>query len=220
MAVTQTLYLKAEQNVEVRKRDITLGDIMKMECQDPHIVSQIKALKFMKVPPKGQHRYVVSILKIISRIHQEYPNLDIQNLGSPDIIVTYEEQKVPNQFVHIIKGIFVSVIVLIGSAFSIMAFNNDVDLSKLLTQIYEKVTGSPKIGFGILELSYCIGVAVGILVFFNHFGGKRFTVDPTPMEVEMRLYEKDIQTTLIENYSREEKELDVDTTNSIGGHRT
>ncbi len=30
------------------------------------------------------------------------------------------------------------------------------------------------------------------------------------MEVEMRLYENDIQTTLIEDYSRKEKELDVD----------
>ena len=44
----------------------------------------------------------------------------------------------------------------------------------------------------------------------KHFGKKRLSVDPTPMEVEMRLYENDIQTTLVETYSRKEKELDVD----------
>ena len=69
-----------------------------------------------------------------------------------------------------------------------------------------------------MELMYSIGVVIGILVFFNHFGKKRFSVDPTPMEVEMRLYENDIQTTIIENYSRKEQELDVGKGNSSGSH--
>ena len=60
------------------------------------------------------------------------------------------------------------------------------------------------------EYINCIGIIIGILTFFNHFGKKRLSVDPTPMEVEMRLYENDIQTTLVETYSRKEKELDVD----------
>ena len=64
-------------------------------------------------------------------------------------------------------------------------------------------------GFTVIELFYSIGIIIGILVFFNHFGKKRFTVDPTPIEVEMRLYENDLQTTLIEDYSRKEQELDA-----------
>lgn len=36
----------------------------------------------------------------------------------------------------------------------------------------------------------------------------------------MRLYENDIQTTLIETYSRKEKELDVGSTNTTGNHRS
>jgi stage II sporulation protein AB (anti-sigma F factor) len=36
-----------------------------------------------------------------------------------------------------------------------------------------------------------------------------FTVDPTPMEIQMRLYENDIQTTLVENAARQKKELEV-----------
>ena len=71
-----------------------------------------------------------------------------------------------------------------------------------------------------LEICYSIGIALGILIFFNHFGKKRFSVDPTPMEVEMRLYENDIQTTLIENYSRQGKEVNVDTTDIVSNHRT
>ena len=75
-----------------------------------------------------------------------------------------------------------------------MAFNNDVDTVKLFGQIYELLTRRASDGFTVLELTYCIGLVIGILTFFNHFGKKRFTVDPTPMEVEMRLYENDLQT--------------------------
>ena len=65
-------------------------------------------------------------------------------------------------------------------------------------------------GFSVLEVTYSIGLAIGILIFFNHFGKKRFTVDPTPMEIQMRLYENDIQTTLVENAARQKKELEVE----------
>lgn len=221
MAVTnETVYIKGETNVEVKKREITLGDILSMECPNQNIVSKLKTLRLLKVPEHGQHRYVVSILKIIELIHREYPNLDVQNLGEQDLIVTYEDGKTPGRLMHFLKITGVIAICFIGAAFSIMSFNNDVNITKLFSQIYEMLMGKPKQGFSLLELTYCIGMAVGILIFFNHFGGKRFSVDPTPMEVEMRLYEKDIQKTLVEAYSRKEKELDVGKTTTSGNHRT
>lgn len=220
MAVTnETVYIKGDQNVEVKNREVTLGDILSMECANKNITSRLKTLKLMKFTDMEKRRCVVSVLKIIECIHEVYPNLDVQNLGETDIIITYEEQKTPSRFVHLLKIITVVAITFTGAAFSIMSFNNDVDTSKLFSQIYELLMGRPKQGFSLLELMYCIGLIVGILLFFNHFGGKKFSVDPTPMEVEMRLYEKDIQTTLIETYSRKEQEIDVGKADSSGTHR-
>ena len=51
---------------------------------------------------------------------------------------------------------------------------------------------------------------MGIIVFYNHFGGKRITKDPTPMEVQMRQYENDVNTTLVDGCNREETSIDVD----------
>lgn len=221
MAVTnETVYIKGEQNVEVKKQEVTLGDILSMECPNQNILSKLKTLRLFKIPKEGRHRCVVSVLKIIECIHREYPNLDVQNLGAPDMIITYEDQKVPNRWAHALKLVGVMAITFIGSAFSIMAFNNDVDVPKLFSQIYEFFMGQPKQGFSMLELTYCVGLIIGILIFFNHFGGRRFSVDPTPMEVEMRQYENDIQTTLIETYSRREQEIDVGKTNHSGGRRS
>jgi len=55
-----------------------------------------------------------------------------------------------------------------------------------------------------------VGIAVGIIIFYNHLGGKRITKDPTPIEVQMRLYEDDVNTTLIEGCNREGTSIDVD----------
>ncbi len=71
------------------------------------------------------------------------------------------------------------------------------------------VTGYRGDGYGILELSYSVGLAVGIIVFFNHIGGRRITKDPTPIEVEMRVYEKDVNQALIATADREGKTIDV-----------
>lgn len=218
--IKETIYLKADKNVEVQKREVTLGDIVSLECSDKTLIPKLKTLKLFVIEEKGKHRYVISILKMIACIHEKYPMLDIQNMGEKDVIVTYEDQEPSNPFLQACKTTLVMVITFLGAAFSIMAFNNDVSTARLFSQIYELLVGEPSDGFTILELTYCIGLAIGILVFFNHFGKKRFSVDPTPMEVEMRLYENDIQTTLIDTYSRKEQELDVGKTGSAGNHRS
>lgn len=215
-----TVYLKGDRNVEIQTRDVTLGDILSMECSNKTLIPKLKTLKIFKIPDGKKQRFVISILKIIACIHEKYPGIEVQNMGEQDIIITYEEQKTPTLAWHIIKTAVVVMITFCGAAFSIMAFNNDVSTAKLFSQIHEFVTGSKSDGFTILEASYSVGITVGILVFFNHFGKKRFSVDPTPMEVQMRLYENDIQTTLVEDASRREKELDVGKSNHISSHRT
>ena len=70
-----------------------------------------------------------------------------------------------------------------------------------------------------MEAAYSVGLTVGIIVFFNHFGKKKFTVDPSPIEIEMQLYENDIQTTIIAERSRKGQELDVDQTDNNGVYR-
>ncbi len=213
------IYIKGNQSVEVRNNKVGIGDLLEIECVNAHILAKVKSLRIYLFPEVGKQRVVISVLKIIQRIHEEYPNVEVINLGAPDIIVTYEKEAKKSPLLQGIKVLIVTVITFVGSAFSIMTFNNDVDATKLFAQIYEQTTGVPKTGLTVLELTYSIGIAIGILIFFNHFGKKKFSADPTPMEVEMRTYENEIQTTLIQLYEREEKEMDVGETTSSGSHR-
>ena len=209
---SDTVYIKADRNIEVAKASVMLGDVLKIECTDPAMLARIRSihlLTFHHPENKRQRRTVESVLKVIQKIHEIYPDTTVENIGEADFIVTYEEQDGKGGIVHAAKIAVVVLISFFGAAFSTMAFNNDVGVTKMFGQIYELLTGTKSNGFTILEFTYCIGIVIGILTFFNHFGKRRLSVDPTPMEVEMRLYENDIQTTLVETYSRKEQELDV-----------
>ena len=176
-----TLYIKGDRNVEVTEQDVFLKDIVSMECSDKKFLPKLQTVKILKLHGNREQRYVVSVLEIIACIHAAYPEVEVQNLGEADIIVTYENQKTPPYLWHILKVAVVAAIIFFGSAFSIMAFNNDVSVTKMFSRIYLLLTGEESNGFTLIELTYCIGLIVGILIFFNHLGRKKFTADPTPM---------------------------------------
>ena len=49
----------------------------------------------------------------------------------------------------------------------------------------------------MIEIAYGVGIALGIIVFYNHFGKMRISDTPTPIQVEMDKYEKDEEESLI-----------------------
>ncbi|MCM1386754.1 MAG: stage V sporulation protein AA [Bacillus sp. (in: Bacteria)] len=204
-----TLYVKAQQNVELQSEDVYVKDIGKMTCTDEQMLVKIKTIKlhhFKKDEPK---RTVISILKVIEEIEKSFPNVSVESLGETDILIEQVNVNKHKGPVQTAKIIFVSFIAFFGTAFTIMAFHNDIGINQVFSKVYQMVTGQMSDGYGILELSYSIGLAVGIILFFNHIGGRRITKDPTPIEVEMRVYETDVNKALIETADREGKSIDV-----------
>ena len=204
-----TLYIKAEQNVEMQTEDVYLKDIAKLTSSDEHILAKVKAIKLHRFKKDEPKRQVISLLKIIEEIEKICPDADVQSVGEAAVMVEYvnvDRHKGPLQAV---KLIFVAMVSFFGTSFTIMAFHNDIGINDVFTKIYEMVMGRQGDGYGILELSYSLGLAIGIIVFFNHIGGRRITKDPTPIEVEMRIYEEDVNKALIETADREGKTIDV-----------
>lgn len=208
----QKIYIKIEKNVLVHDRNVTLGDIAKIECTDVGTLRKLRQKKvytFMGDSKKKNQLQVVSILKIIQLIHEDYPSADVQNEGESDFIIEYVPRMNPPMGISYLKTVLLCVVIFFGSAFTIMAFNNDVGVSDVFAKFYLQVMGQESDGFSELEICYSIGMAFGILVFFNHVGRKKITHDPTPIQIEMRKYEADIDTTFIENSSRGGSSIDV-----------
>ena len=81
MASGKTLYIKGDRDVEVTKPDITLADVLSMECSDQSLLPKLKTMKILKFKKTGNQRCVISVLKIIACIHGQYPDMEVQNLG-------------------------------------------------------------------------------------------------------------------------------------------
>jgi stage V sporulation protein AA len=205
-----TLYLKIDRNIQVDHVDVRLGDVAKLECTDASVKNRLKTLKLMKIQAEKSDRYIFSVLKVVELIHEIYPSLEVQNLGEPDFIIEYESPEYAHDRWSMVKVVVLCILIFFGSAFSIITFNNDVGINQVFHQVYSLIMGEESDGFTMLEFTYSLGISVGIIIFYNHFGGKRITKDPTPIEVQMRLYEDDVNSTLIEGCNRKETNIDVD----------
>lgn len=210
-----TLYIKIDRNTCVHQAKVLLSDIAKIECERQDILRKVKNLvvhNFDAPLKDGSHHNTISMssLKIIQKIHEVSPGSLVVNEGETDFVIEYQKMPKKNEWLDKVKTGFLCIIIFLGSAFSIMAFNNDISITEMFDQFYLQVTGIEATGINELEVCYCIGLAVGIVVFFNHIGPKKITHDPTPIQVEMRKYENDIDTTFIENASRKGHNVDVD----------
>lgn len=215
MNANQTLYLKIGQDTVVTDRHVKLSDIAKMECTDKALLRQLKQKKIYSFSDidtgKRENTLVVfSVLKIIELIHEEYPLLIVNNEGEKDFIVEYKGKTAKSVWISRGKTVLLCILIFFGAAFTIMAFNNDVGVSDIFAKFYYQVTGTESDGFTEIEICYCIGLSVGILVFFNHVGRKKITSDPTPIQIEMCKYESDLFDALIENSEKRGHSIDVD----------
>ncbi len=204
--MAETVYMKAEQCSQVTEPDIFLGKVAKLWCRNKTILSKCMAIKLASVKEKEEERFVFSALDVVKMIQEICPNVDVQNMGEQDFVVEYKKHAPAASGWEWAKAAFIFLVVFVGAAFAIMTFNSDVEVKEIFENIYRLVTGEAPMGFNILEAGYCVGLAVGILVFYNHFSGKKATADPTPLDVELRSYEKDIYTTVIENDSRRQSQ--------------
>ncbi len=200
----QIFYIKVENKVETSQEDVLLKDVARVLCRDSKKQKKVESMLLYRFEP-SVHRAVIDTLTIISMIEEVFPECEVVSLGESDVVI---ERTPPDKPVlEWIKIAVVGFICFFGSAFTIMAYHNDIAINDIFSRVYELLTGKESDGFTILEIMYSIGLAGGIILFFNHIGTRRITKDPTPIEVQMRQYEQNVVTALVENANRNQEEI-------------
>lgn len=206
----ETVYLKLERDVKVINYDVMLSDVAGISCNDNTLAAKIKCIKLFRINTEKSKREIISVIKVVDSIIREFPDAEIQSIGEMECVVEYVGDKKKHKIWDIIKIIFVSLIGFFGAGFAIMTFNEDVSVVDVFGNLYNYVFGVMPEEPGILEATYSIGLALGIILFYNHIGGRRITKDPTPIEVQMRMYENDVNDALVETANRKGELIDVD----------
>lgn len=201
--MSEILYVQTDRNMKVTKEQVRLGEIAKLSCADGVVLARNKVRHVVTLPEGKYGRYVLSATDLIQKIMKEEEHVDVTHIGEPTFVLTFENPDQKNKILDWIKTLLIGILTFFGTAFSIMTFHTDVDVNKLFSDLCGLVTGAADRGIGVLEVSYSIGIGIGVIFYFNHFGKRKLTQDPTPIEVQMRLYEDDVDTTIIEKNDRE-----------------
>lgn len=203
------VYFKCERYVEVQSAEVYLKDLGSLRCADKTVTAKLKGLKVKHFQPEKAKRCVISSVRLIELMEEACPDIQVEMLGEPDVLVEWVDVNEHKGWQMWFKVALVCLVSFFGTAFTIMAYHNDIGINDVFTEVYRMVMNAEPRGVNVLEVSYSIGLAAGIIVFYNHVGGRRLTKDPTPIEVAMRNYEYDVDMALIELADREGKEEDV-----------
>ncbi len=201
------VYLKCDRNVEVQVPDAFISDLGQLRCSDNTVAAKLKAIKAHHFEKNGAKRCVISTLHLVKLMEEVCPNITVNIVGETDVLLEWVDVNKHKSWQQWLKAIMVCMVCFFGTAFTIMAYHNEIEIHKVFTEVYTMVMNKEPGGINILEVSYSIGLGVGIIVFFNHIGGRRITKDPTPIEVAMRNYEEDVDKALIATAGREGKEI-------------
>lgn len=207
------IYLKAEQSSYVNHRKIYIGDIASIFCENKEIESQVRNIVLYEFEEEKEKegRIFFSILLLIEKISEQIPYGEVRNVGEIDMVVYYKSGEIKSKkWIQTTKILFICMTCFFGAGITVMGYNNDVDMSKVFKQLYQTFLGYKPNGPTFVELFYSIGLTIGIFLFFNHIPGKKVTNEPTPIQVQMRLYEQDVNQTFLLGASRKGEELDVD----------
>jgi len=203
-----TVYIKPELSCIVSHKNITVADVCKVYASEEKVAKQVRQITLFQVSKtQEKNKISVSSLYVIRHIMDAVNGITVINLGESDFLVEYLPPKPKKKWLDYLKAVLVGIIVFFGSAFTIMTFNEDASLTVIFARIYESVNGNPE-GNGWLEVAYSIGLPLGILLFFNHFASVKLSNDPTPLQIQMRQYEQQEDTTIIENAARKGERLE------------
>ncbi len=195
------VHIKPVQKFQlIKKKVVQLKDIAEIYTLSRLEKQTIENLEVFQVKEDRDKTYLVSILDIIQTIQETYPKASISNLGESDTIIEYhKEMKAENPIWTWIKVGLIAMIVFVGASTTIMCFQTDGQLPEIFLNYYTILTGNIDENLPpTITISYSIGLAVGVLVFFNHFSKFKVTDDPTPIEIEMTTYEKDTNASIID----------------------
>ncbi|KFZ39645.1 MULTISPECIES: stage V sporulation protein AA [Thermoactinomyces] len=196
------LTIRLKKKVVIKPgQPLYLKDISRLDSAREEIACKVKDL--IIYDPQVQHGsfYVIDVMDVMDIIHKHFPALDVRHAGPPQTLVEISGNLRPPS---IILVLMVMILLFIGSGLAIMNFHMDVSMPQVHERIYYLITGEHKSSPLIMQIPYSLGIGIGIFVFFNRLIKKRLKEEPSPLELEMFLYQENIEQYMIDHEKRKE----------------
>lgn len=195
----EKVYFKMEKKKTIELgKDIIIKDLGEVYCLNKGIKEKVE-----KVRVKGKSNIedwdCITSTEIVEKVLSKVSNIDLDMIGEPEILIEYKSQEAENKLIEIIKVILVCIVLFFGASIAIINFHEDVDSREALRGIYYTFTGEKSKNPLIMAIPYSIGLGVGVITFFTRIfsSSKRRRKEPGPMEIELYMYNQDMEQQII-----------------------
>lgn len=185
----QYLYIRLRRRVVLRRNTpIKLGQVAQL-LTEPELEQKLLELELYRPSTNDGNRLLIDMLLVVRKVKASFPFLQIEQYGEPHVLVEIEEERRKPSVVAIA---LVWLLLFIGSGLAIMNFHADVSMLDVHRRMYELITGRRVDYPLLLQIPYSFGIGLGMVLFFNHLFKKKFNEEPSPLEVEMFMYQESV----------------------------
>lgn len=203
------VYLKLSESCLAEKKKVKIKDVAAVFSGNPDLKYGIEKLELMSFTGNREQQ-VISVMYILEVIQQNFHDCIVQPLGAADVVVYYRTYDTSDKIKQFLKFLMICFIAFFGAGFSIMSYNSDVNMVGQLDVMENIFVGKAREAYPVAGIAYSVGLFIGIIIFFNHGVKKKFTDDPTPLQVQMRQYEQEVNQTVITDAERKKEIRDAD----------
>jgi stage V sporulation protein AA len=183
------LYMRFRKRIAIGKhRPILLGQVAQL-IADPELEDRLGRLVLRNPTQRDGNLLLIDMMLVVRKCREELPELQIELFGEPHVLVEIRGKEKPPSLFWVAV---VWIVLFIGSGLAIMNFHADVSMLGVHRRIYELVTGRDNPHPLLLQIPYSLGIGMGMVLFFNHLFKKKFNDEPSPLEVEMYLYQENM----------------------------
>jgi stage V sporulation protein AA len=191
---SHVLYIRLRKRISVHKGvPIHLGEVAQM-LVDPMLETRLRQLVLHTPGDADGSVLLIDMLRVVAAVRSEFPGLQIEHYGEPHVLV---EIMSPSRKPNPLLFALVWLLLFIGSGLAIMNFHADVSMMEVHQKLYEMISGKKVEHPYWLQIPYSFGLGAGMVVFFNQLFKKRFSEEPSPLEVEMFMYQENLNRYVI-----------------------
>lgn len=194
------IYIRLRHRLQVNpNQKVYLQDICQIVAH-PTLEKRMGQLIVHHITPSDKHLVVIDVMKVIHLIKAYDRSLEVETFGPSQIII---EIILPKRTPQLLFVSLVWLLLFIGSGLAIMNFHEDVSMLQVHQKIFKMITGREEEHPLLLQIPYSLGIGIGMILFFNHLFKKRFNEEPSPLEVEMFLYQQNLDEYVAMNENKE-----------------
>ncbi|TDL34686.1 stage V sporulation protein AA [Jeotgalibacillus sp. S-D1] len=204
--MTQTVYLKLRRKINIQKgQPIYLHDVADVTAAELSFKKLAKLIVLETKKDTSETYVLVDQLDMIELMKKTLPNAALEMLGASATLVELRDAEKKGSLPLFL---FVWSLLFVGAGLTIMYFHEDVSMKETQITMVQMMTGKEIEHPYWFQVPYSFGLGLGMILFFNHVFKKKFTEEPSPLDVEIYNYEQSLEDYIVDQERKKRSKND------------